>query len=126
MFIVAYLIIPFFRLEVALKENQTYESRLSALQATLKERSAEKSELALQVDELRESLRSVETQNVVLQENVEELHKEVEQLKNFAAPLRSKKSFGGFSTPNVGGYSVGDISVDDPQFSPLKDGEGVR
>ena len=114
----------FFRLEVTIKENQTYESRMSALQATLKERSVEKSELVLQVDELRESLSNVETQNVNLQENVEELHKEVEQLKNFAGPLRSKKSFGGFSTPNIGGFSVGDISVDDPQFSPTKVGGG--
>ena len=110
-------------MELTLKENQEFESRNAALQEKLKEKCSEKNSLVLQADELRVTLQNVEAQNATLQETVEDLQKEVEQLKNFA-PIQSKKSFGGFSTPNVNGFSVGDISVDDPQFSPFKDSGG--
>jgi len=112
-----------FSLELAIKENQDFENRNTALQEKLREKSSEKNAIALQVDELRVTLQNVETQNATLQETVEDLHREVEQLRNFV-PTQSKKSFGGFSTPNVNGFSVGDISVDDPQFSPFKDSGG--
>ena len=106
---------------MAVDENRQLSSRQTSLEEKLKGISKEKNDLLLELDELKGTLLSAEGTNATLLETVQEQQKEIEQLRCIAMSSKHKKSFGGFSTPTVFGFSIADISVDDPQFSPCKD-----